>query len=148
MPWKRQGGLGLELIFVTLALVSLSAALKKKFWSAPFGYLYYLPFQSFNEPGLGAGIDLAWLRHHFHLVLDEIQTHNLQWPNHQTRLTLGLCFSALQDSISSTFYARVFCTKDCSKPICNQKKMLSYKKDAPKTLMKLPNRFQNNCLRL
>jgi len=27
------------------------------FWRAPFGYLYYLSFQSFNEPGLGAWID-------------------------------------------------------------------------------------------
>jgi len=27
------------------------------FWCTPFGYLYYLSFQSMSEQGLGAGID-------------------------------------------------------------------------------------------
>jgi len=31
--------------------------LKKKFWCAPFGYLYFLSFLIMNEPGLGAGIN-------------------------------------------------------------------------------------------
>jgi len=46
------------------------------FWCAPFGYLYF--FHVTSKPGLGAGNDpgIAFLNH-FHLVLDEIRTHDL-----------------------------------------------------------------------
>jgi len=34
-------------------------------------WLPIISFFSLNEPGLGALINLAWFRNHFHLVLDE-----------------------------------------------------------------------------
>jgi len=48
------------------------------FWRAPFGYLYIYFFfiWGLNQDWVHQSI-LAWLWNYFHLVLDEIQTHDL-----------------------------------------------------------------------
>jgi len=65
--------------------------LKIYFLVAPFGYLYFVSYILFpfnywmNQDWVQESI-LAWIWHHFHLTLDETQTHNLPivsqvcWP--------------------------------------------------------------------
>ncbi len=43
--------------FLSAALLKTFSLFLNIFWCAPFGYLYFLSFQSLNEPGLGAVIN-------------------------------------------------------------------------------------------
>ena len=66
---------------VLLMMQKHSSNLKKMFfWGAPFGYLYFsILCDWMNQDWVFQESILAWLWHHFHVVLgrDEIRTHNL-----------------------------------------------------------------------